>query len=424
MKEEIKRINKLVAEGKISPEDAADLIDAFYNAEREENENQNPPPIPPEANQKSSDSGESSSGHSKPYDPFQSILDTVEKLGKEITENVDWQEVTNGVRTNAKKGLDALKSGLDEISKGKINLGWLLSTSTREIRLPLAMTESQMLRIENGCGNIEVSTDTAESYVIAKAKIRGATPEDAKAKADAYSLVVDSSEHAVDIKQPQVSGLEVELKVVIAATPALEIKSDAGDVIVRNTQNACRIRSTAGEIHLSGLNGQIEVVCDSGDVSLRNSESTGIVVENKAGNIELTGVHGNMNLRSSTGNISVHASSGKTVSIEAVSGNIFVESDQPVSGALNIRTVNGNADVHLPDGSDARVTVTTLRGVASTDIELTDRAQNDQRITGKLGAGNGSIDVSTVTGNVSLSLKDAQEMNTESETAWPSGPEL
>jgi DUF4097 and DUF4098 domain-containing protein YvlB len=148
------------------------------------------------------------------------------------------------------------------------------------------------------------------------------------------------------------------------------------------------------------------------------------VVENKAGNIELTGVHGNMNLRSSTGNISVHASSGKTVSIEAVSGNIFVESDQPVSGALNIRTVNGNADVHLPDGSDARVTVTTLRGVASTDIELTDRAQNDQRITGKLGAGNGSIDVSTVTGNVSLSLKDAQAMNTESETTWPSGPEL
>ena len=30
MKEEIKRINKLVAEGKLSPEDAADLIDAFY----------------------------------------------------------------------------------------------------------------------------------------------------------------------------------------------------------------------------------------------------------------------------------------------------------------------------------------------------------------------------------------------------------
>lgn len=408
MKEEIKRINKLVAEGKLSPEDAADLIDAFYQAEA--NESETPPPPPKEAFEAATNQGNASAtteGHSKSADPFKSVIEAIERLGKEVTENVDWKKVSEDAKQGAKKGLDALKTGLDEVTKGKFNLGWLLSTSTREIRLPLTLTSGQVLRVENGAGDVEISTDTTESYVIAKAKIRGATPEDAKAKADAYSLVVDSSEHAVDIRQPQVSGLDVDLKIVVAATPAVEIKSEAGDVMVRDTKNACRIRSMAGEVVLIGLNGQIEVICDSGDVNLRNSDSTGVVIENKAGNIELTGVHGNMNLRSATGNISVHGSSGKTLSIEAVSGNIFVETDQPITGTLNIRTVNGNADVHLPDGSDARVAVTTLRGVASTGVELEDRAQNDQRITGKLGTGAGTIDISAVTGNVNLSLKDA-----------------
>lgn len=430
MKEEIKRINKLVAEGKLSPEDAADLIDAFYVSEQAEGGSETPPPPPKEAFEaagasSSTSSASDSTGASKPGDPFKSVIEAIERLGKEVTENVDWKKVSEDAKQGAKKGLDALKTGLDEVTKGKFNLGWLLSTSTREIRLPLALTAGQVLRVENGAGDIEISTDTTESYVIAKAKIRGATPEDAKAKADAYSLVVDSSEHAIDIRQPQVSGLDVDLKIVVAATPAVEIKSEAGDVTVRDTKNACRIRSTAGEVVLVGLNGQIEVICDSGDVNLRNSDSTGVVIENKAGNIELTGVHGNMNLRSATGNISVHGSSGKTLSIEAVSGNIFVETDQPVSGTLNIRTVNGNADVHLPDGSDARVAVTTLRGVASTGVELEDRAQNDQRITGRLGTGSGSIDISAVTGNVSLSLKDAASSGGESPKAeWSAGPDF
>jgi hypothetical protein len=428
LKEEIKRINKLVAEGKLSPEDAADLIDAFYQAEAGESETPPPPPPPKEAfGEAANQSSESNAteGHSKSADPFKSVIEAIERLGKEVTENVDWKKVSEDAKQGAKKGLDALKTGLDEVTKGKFNLGWLLSTSTREIRLPLALASGQVLRIENGAGDVEVSTDTTESYVIAKAKIRGATPEDAKAKADAYSLVVDSSEHSVDIRQPQVSGLDVDLKIVVAATPAVEIKSEAGDVTVRDTKNACRIRSMAGEVMLIGLNGQIEVVCDSGDVNLRNSESTGVVIENKAGNIELTGVHGNMNLRSATGNISVHGSSGKTLSIEAVSGNIFVETDQPITGTLNIRTVNGNADVHLPDGSDARVAVTTLRGVASTAVELEDRAQNDQRITGRLGNGSGSIDISAVTGNVNLSLKDSSGGTTqEPKVEWGGTPDF
>ena len=196
MKEEIKRINKLVADGKLSPDDAADLIDAFYTSERrEDGHDQATQPTPP--HQPSDPTGPKEyASESKPRDPFQAIIDTVERLGKEVTENVDWKNVSNSARTNAKKGLDALKSGLEEVSKGKFNMSWLFSTTTREIRLPLTLKEGQLLKIENGSGHITVTPDAVESYVIAHVKVRGASQDDAKAKADKYTLVVENSDHA------------------------------------------------------------------------------------------------------------------------------------------------------------------------------------------------------------------------------------
>lgn len=396
MKEEIQRINKLVAEGKLSPEDAADLIDAFYRGEETGAESNETPPPPP---------GEAYSGPSKPNDPFKSIIDAIEKVGKEVTENVDWKQVSDSARENARKGLDALKSGLDDISKGKFNLGWLLSSQTREIQLPLTFTEGQVLKVENGCGNIRIVNDSSQSYVKAKARVRGATPEDAKAKAELYTLMVESSDHAVEIKQPNVSGLEVDLEIHLASSPAIEIKSEAGDVSVENTANSVRLKSTDGSIKLVGLKGQIDVDALTGDVHVADSEASNVVIENKAGNIVLNKVTGSLNLRSASGNISVFESNGKTIAAEAVSGNISIDLSEPMSGSVNIRTVNGNAHLSVADGSDARVSITTLRGIASTEIELKDRAQNDQRITGVLGEGNGTFDISAVNGNVGIGLR-------------------
>lgn len=403
MKEEIKRINKLVAEGKLSPEDAADLIDAFYNSATEEGSI--PPPPPREAYENAGATEYAT--ESRPRDAFQTIIDSIEKLGKEVTDKVDWNEVTEGARTSAKKGLEALKAGLKDVSKGKFDIGWLFSTATRELRLPFALTEGQAVTIENGCGDINIVPDSVESYVIAKAKVRGATMEDAKAKADTYTLVVESSDHGVVIRQPQVSGLEVDLEIHLAATPALDIKSESGDVIVRDTKNNCRIKSTDGLVDLKNVAGVVEINVSAGDVHIQESSATSIFVENKSGNVSVRECSGNMNLRSSSGNIAILASTGKTIAAEAVSGNVTADLKEPVSGTLNIRTVSGNAHVQIPDGSDARVSLTTLRGVTATDVELTDRAQSDQRVTGRLGEGTGSIDVSAVTGNVELQIRNS-----------------
>lgn len=409
MKEEIKRINKLVADGKLTPEDAADLIDAFYSSEESASASTAASEETSKASEGAShtedDHSKAKSSESKPRDPFRSIIDAVERLSKEVTENIDWKDVTDNARTNAKKGMDVLKNGLEEVTKGKFNLGWLFSSSTREIQLPLTIVDGQTLRIENACGDIKVIPSSTSSYVIAKAKFRGATQEDAQAKADRYTLVAESSDHSVDIKQAHESGLDVDIEVFVAATPAVEIKSGAGDVHIVDTKNGCRVRSSAGAIYVAGMAGPIDVSADSGDVKIERSESGNLVVENKSGNIDVDSVTSNMNLRSASGDISVRSSHGKTIAVEAVSGDISLDIPLAITGSLSVRTVNGNAKISIADGSDARVAITTLRGMAQTDLELQDRAQSDQRITGRLGEGNGTIDISAVTGNVELGLR-------------------
>jgi len=409
MREEVQRISKLVAEGKLSPEDAADLIDAFYASERgyESEEEPSAPPIDPEATVTAGAEEPKATNGAHPRDPLRSLVESIEKLTKEGVDSVNWSEVSKQARTSAKKGFDALKSGIEDISKGKVHLGWLATGEAKEIVLPLSLAEGKTLKVDNACGDVQIVGGASVGSVTARARFKGASTEDAKAKAEAYTLVIEESENVVLIRQPDVSGLRLEIEVKLPGTGGVEVRAEAGDVEIRDTLGACRVVKKSGDVKLKGLNGVVEVTGESGDVIIEDATTPSLSVENKNGDISLTSVHGNMNLRNATGSIKLQKAGGKTIAIESVSGTIEADLDEPVTGTLNVRTVNGDVKLGIPDGSDCRVSLSTLRGSVSCNLELSDQAKQDQRITGRLGAGAGTLDVSAVTGDVSVELRNA-----------------
>ncbi len=401
MREEVQRISKLVAAGKLSPEDAAALIDAFYESERtegEEAQGTTAPPPPPQA-----DPTEKKPGVK---DPFRALIESIEKMTKEGIETVDWNEVSKQAKSSAKKGLEHLKTGIEEISKGKVNIGWLLTHEEKEVTLPLALPVGKVLRIENSCGDVKVVGGFDVGSVSAKARFRGATIEEARAKAEAYTLIIAESDHVVEILQPDVNGISVDVEVQLPGSATVEVKAESGDIQLINTKSGCRIEGRSGNISLRGLEGVIEVSTSSGNISVEESSGPSISIENKSGNIRAVRTKGNIKARTASGDISVTSSSGKVVSIETASGNVTVDLDEPVSGTLNVRTVNGNAHIGVPDGSDCRVSLSTLRGNVHSGLELEDEAKAESRITGRLSSGSGTLDVSAVTGNISLELRD------------------
>jgi len=401
VREEVQRISKLVADGKLSPEDAAALIDAFYETDRSEEQESSggatPPPPPPTGDGKKTGS----------KDPFRSLVESIEKMTKEGMETVDWGEVSKQARQSAKKGLDTLKAGIEDISKGKVNIGWLLIHEEREITLPLTLPNGKSLKIENAAGEIKVVGGFEVGSVTANARFKGATSEEAKAKAEAYTLIIEESDHLVEIRQPDVNGLTVDIEVQLPGHGNVNIHSDSGNIQLIDTKGGCRVEGKSGNVVLRGLHGIVEVATASGNISVEDTEGASLTIENRSGNIRAARTKGNLKARTASGDITVTMSSGKVLSFETASGNVTVDLDEAVTGTLNVRTVDGNAMASIPDGSDCRVSLSTLRGVVHSGIALEDEARAESRITGKLGAGTGTLDISAVTGNITLELRDS-----------------
>jgi hypothetical protein len=393
MKEEIARIMRLVQEGKLTPEDAAELIDALNANESQESEpdayqgDAATPPPPPGSHE-----GE----------PFRHFMDTIENLGKEVTQSVNWHEVARQVREGTKKGMEGLKTGMEQLKEGKVNFGWFSAYETKDVTLPLPTLVGKTLRVENPCGDVKISGGFEEGSVSARARIRGADAEDAHLKANDYTVIIEESEHRVLIRQPDVSGLEVDLVIQLKEASQVDVKTSAGDVVVLDTGGGCRVTNQSGDIKLRGLSGSIEISTQNGDLTIDDCRTPSLAIENKSGDITLTNVAGNLNARSASGDVLIVNGGGQSISVESVNGDVTVDLVEPVTGTVSIRTVNGDATMKLPEGCDCRVSLSTLRGDASCGVELQDEAKMDQRITGRLGLGNGSLDVSAVNGDVSL----------------------
>lgn len=397
MKEEIRRIMKLVQEGKLSPEDAAELIDAFQSSEEDR---ESPPPPPPDAPTPPDKPGAK--------DPMRSFVDFVEGIGREVSESVDWHNVAHQIRAGAQRGVESMKVGIEQVRQGKVNWGWFSSTETRTVELPLVVPEGKSLRIENPSGDVRITGGNDKGVVVASARIRGMDADEAHEKAEAYTIIVEESDHQILIRQPDVSGLSVDLNVTVAGTCPVEVRTLSGDLHVENTGAGIRVDTHSGDVRLKGLNGPIEVRSQSGDLAIEDAQTPSATVEVKSGDIRFTRLVGNLIARSASGDVNLEEGGGKSISIESVTGDVQMDLIEPISGSVSVRTVNGNASVKVADGSDCRVSLSTLRGHVHCDLSLEDEARQDARVTGKMGDGTGTLDVSAVNGDISVRQRDHQ----------------
>lgn len=396
MREEIKRILQMVKDGKLSPEDAAELIEAFEQGEAADagagtdSSHEVPPPPPPSAPE-------------FPKDPFKAFVEAIDKIGKDATESVNWQEVAEKVRESARKGVDALKTGMDQVSKGKVNFSWGSGIhESREVALPISIPSGKTLKIDNSCGDVKVVGGFGSNVAHARAKFRAGTSEEAKAKADSYTLIVEESDHMVLIRQPDVSGLTVDVEVQVSAPVGVEVRCTSGDVEIKETKGSARVNSTHGDVKITGADGSLDISCTSGDVHVEDVASPSITIEAKDGDLTLKSVNGNVNARTAHGDVKLRGWSGKTLSVESVSGDVDAELTDGVTGTINVRTVDGDVKIATDDGCDCRVSLSTLRGDVRCDLTLADEARTGQRVTGKLGSGTGTLDVSAVSGDISV----------------------
>lgn len=404
MKEEIRRIMQLVKDGKLSPDDAVELIEAFEDSDKSERVGGGEEHG---ANTQEETSDRTQDKEEKSSDPLKGLIGAIEKIGKDVAESVNWSDVAGQIRESVEKGRDAVKKAAEDVKKGKGPFGTFFgSHESKTVELPLDIPKGKVLRIEGEAGDVTVTGGADEGKMIATATFRAHNDEEARAKADQYTPVIEESDHFVLIRQPEGSDFTVDLSIYVPDGVPVEVRLQSGDVQVLDTKSSCRVVGRSGDVQLRGMDGTVDVSVYSGDVKIDGSKTSVMTVETKSGDVKINNTSGVMNVRTASGNVRVKKCAGRTLSIEAASGDVHVEMSEPVVGAMNVRTVSGDARVYIPDGSDCHVMLSTLRGSVSSTLELQDLNQESLTITGKLGAGSGSIDMSAVNGDVHLGLVD------------------
>lgn len=410
MNDEIRRILKLVDEGKISAADATSLIEALEEAQKR---SETPPPFNHEAQTgetRTTANDGNQQRRSEPTagkDPLKAFLDTIEDFGRDVTKSVDWKEINKQVKVSAKQGLDSLKTGLESIREGRgfpfFGLG-----ESREVELPLSVPAGKILKVDNSVGVIRVSRCEGAGSVKARAFFQGLNSEETARRASNYMLVIEESEKYVEIRQPDFQNMSVDLWIELPDPTELEIKSESGDIHVADNAHSVRVHARSGDVRIMKAVGAVEVNLISGDVSLEECAGGRIVIENRSGDISVDQVTGELVARTTSGDVRIDKFSGAFMTVESVSGDVSASFVTPITGTYDLRTVSGDVHLMIPDGSDCRVALSSLRGEVTSELSLKDQLENEQRLTGVLGNGGGRLDVSAVTGDVVLKLSEGE----------------
>ncbi len=396
MKDQVLRILRMVQEGRLSPDDALDLMDAFVDFESSRTEQ---PAEQPKAQQEPEPK-------SQPQDPFRRFVDSIDNLTKESLSNIKWNEIAESIRDAARKGAESVREKVEHLSKRDlIGLFWT-NDEAANVTLPLKISQGDTLRMSVGKGDIKITGGSSDPKLTADVRVRGKTKEEAKERARTWTPVLDVQEGLVTIRtNGELSCENYEIEVPSGVSVELELSS--GDVEIRATGGGVRAASQHGDLFCEGARGMIEIKTSAGDVKLRDAQASQIQVEVQHGDIRIERSKGPMKLRAASGDIAAKDVEGNTLSLETVDGDIDLEVSAPFDGSMNIRTVHGDVLVDLAGGSNCNVALNSINGSVSCSAPLDEMRRSEERITGRLGAGEGTIDISAVSGDVSFNLRDS-----------------
>ncbi|MER7484864.1 DUF4097 family beta strand repeat-containing protein [Streptomyces sp. NPDC126497] len=165
---------------------------------------------------------------------------------------------------------------------------------------------------------------------------------------------------------------------------------------------------------VSGIRGPAEVKGVTGDTTLV-ALSGPVRAETVSGNVEAQSVTGGLRFTSVSGDLTVVEGSGSSVRADTVGGSMIVDLDPDGPADVKLTSVSGEIAIRLPYPADAQVEANTASGAISNAFDDL-RVQGmwgAHKLTGRLGAGSGTLRATTVSGSIALLRRPAGEDDSE-----------
>ncbi|MCX6369273.1 MAG: DUF4097 family beta strand repeat-containing protein [Armatimonadetes bacterium] len=293
------------------------------------------------------------------------------KLSKQVTDSIGSIDINLSDITQGFQGEPTLEQGYE---------------------VTLNVPSGGTLRIKNPFGDITVQGgDFPEVRAAGTLRVWSATPEEAQAVAEAVQVSTESSDTGGAIT---VSGsvkakrIQLHLKVFVPAEGVkVSLLSPSGDLSVRGIKAAAVTATQSGDIHLAEI---------AGDVA----------AETTAGNIGIEGVLGSVSARTTSGDIQAIRLDGASFKGESQSGDISL--NEAIVPVITLSAVSG--DSTLCGVSCTRLSVRTVSGdtkIQECDFDeeaLLDSISGSLSFAPRASLVKGKLVLSTISGDTHLTL--------------------
>jgi DUF4097 and DUF4098 domain-containing protein YvlB len=320
--------------------------------------------------------------------------------------------------------------------------------------LNAAVGPGATIDIQNPRGDVSVTAGDTQNVEVQSHQVAFAGSDDEARKIfDAETTHINVSGNSVLIKSDGHDRGRVNLSVTVPKTAKVSISAGRGDVAVSGIGAGLDMSAAHGDVHLNSITGTVQAHLSNsrhdfsvhqvdGDL-IADGNCNDLTITDIKGRFSINGqIFGQVHVENVTGPVSVHTSvtdvqiaslagdltfdsdnlrvneskgtvrvvtHSKDVDLNQISGDSYVENrDGRISiepaGVYNVEAKNSKGDVELtlPPNASANVNGRTHNGDIVTEFDLIISGQEDKTVTGKIGAGQARIDLTSSNGDLRI----------------------
>jgi hypothetical protein len=195
--------------------------------------------------------------------------------------------------------------------------------------------------------------------------------------------------------------MKFSYKIFVPQSMSSEMKTSAGDIKISGMEGQHMVKTGGGKVTAKNIRGKLGAYSASGNIDISNSSGT-LYAQTEAGKLSILDSHGEIRLKTNAGNITARRISG---SLLARTGSGDIEADfLNVSTGISLDANSGDIDLRVPAsiGYDLNLRGTEVR---MSDQDLVSGAQKTNEIRGTIRGGGATINLTTKSGEVTLNLQ-------------------
>ena len=172
------------------------------------------------------------------------------------------------------------------------------------------------------------------------------------------------------------------------------------------------VKTVSAPVVAAGLAGDVDVRTVSGEITC-NYLTGSVSVTSVSGAIDVDAVSGRFHAGTVSGDVTVSGACAADLATKTVSGEVTVDLDVKPDGTYHMSTVSGDVAVRVAEDASVSLDVTTLSGDLAADVDLADGSVSRRKLRGRLGAGEATMRVHTLSGDFVLLSRAGEQPRLE-----------